>query len=53
MIISHIDSAVQVILDNDSESYIKELAKYLNWKKENKDGETWGSITEAKKYSII
>ena len=46
------DSAVQVVLDNDSELYIKELAKYLNWKKENKDGEPWGSITEQKNIQL-
>ena len=46
------DSAVQVILDKDSESYIKELAKYLNWKKENKDGKLWESITEDKNIKL-
>ena len=46
------DSAVQVILDKDSESYIKELAKYLNWKKENKDGKLWESITEDKNIQL-
>ena len=46
------DSAVQVILDNDSELYIKELAKYLNWKKENKDGKLWESITEDKNIQL-
>ena len=50
------DSAVQVVLDKESELYIKELAKYLNWKKENKDGEPWNNITKDKNtqlYNIL
>lgn len=39
------DSAVQVVLDCNSEYYIKELSKYQNWKKENKDGQLWKTIT--------
>ena len=46
------DSAVQVVLDKESELYIKELAKYLNWKKENKDGKLWKSITEDKNIQL-
>ena len=46
------DSAIQVVLDKDSEVYIKELAKYLNWKKENKDGKLWKSITEDKNIQL-
>lgn len=46
------DSAVQVVLDKDSESYIKELVKYLNWKKENKDGEIWNNITKDKNIQL-
>ena len=46
------DSAVQVVLDKDNELYIKELAKYLNWKKENKDGKLWQSITEEKNIQL-
>ena len=46
------DSAVQVVLDNDSELYIKELAKYLNWKKENKNGELWDNITKEKNIQL-
>ena len=46
------DSAIQVVLDKDGESYIKELAKYLNWKKENKDGKLWESITEDKNIQL-
>ena len=42
------DGAIQVILDTESEKYIKNLSKYQNWKKENKDGELWESITEEK-----
>ena len=40
------DSAVQVIIDNQSEQYLKILSKYQNWKKENKDGELWENITK-------
>jgi len=40
------DSAVQVIIDNQSEQYLKILSKYQNWKKENKDGELWKNITK-------
>ena len=46
------DSAIQVVLDKDSEVYTKELAKYLNWKKENKDGKLWKSITEDKNIQL-
>ena len=42
------DGAVQVTLDTESERYIKTLSKYQNWKKENKDGELWESITKEK-----
>ena len=53
------DSAVQVVLDKESELYIKELTKYLNWKKENKenkDAGRWNNITEVKNtqlYNIL
>ena len=40
------------MLDKDSEVYTKELAKYLNWKKENKDGKLWKSITEDKNIQL-
>lgn len=40
------DSAVQVVIDSQSEQYLKILSKYQNWKKENKDGELWGNITK-------
>ena len=46
------DGATQVVLDNDSEKYIKNLSKYQNWKKENKDGELWESITEEKNIEL-
>ena len=46
------DSAIQVVLDKNSEVYTKELAKYLNWKKENKDGKLWESITEDKNIQL-
>ena len=42
------DSAVQVILDYESDLYLKMLSKYNNWKKENKDGELWKNITKEK-----
>ena len=42
------DNAVQVILDYESELYLKILSKYNNWKKENKDGELWKNITKEK-----
>lgn len=50
------DSAIQVVLDKESELYIKELSKYLNWKKENKDGLPWESIIKKKNihlYNIL
>ena len=46
------DGAIQVILDTESEKYIKNLSKYQNWKKENKDGELWESITEEKNIEL-
>ncbi|MGX7111869.1 type II CRISPR RNA-guided endonuclease Cas9 [Gemella cuniculi] len=46
------DSAIQVILDNNSEKYIKEIVKYLNWKKDNKDGELWKIITSEKNIKL-
>ena len=50
------DSAIQVVLAKESELYIKELSKYLNWKKENKDGLPWESIIKKKNihlYNIL
>ena len=46
------DNAVQVVLDSQSEKYLKILSKYQNWKKENKDGELWESITEEKNIEL-
>ena len=46
------DNAVQVILDKESEKYIKNISKYQNWKKENKDGELWESITKEKNIKL-
>ena len=46
------DNAVQVILDKLSEQYTKILSKYQNWKKENKDGELWESITEERNVEL-
>ena len=46
------DGAIQVVLDSESEKYIKNLSKYQNWKKENKDGELWESITEEKNIEL-
>lgn len=43
----YIDSAIQIVLENNFEKYIKLISKYQNWKKENKDGELWESITEC------
>ena len=40
------DSAVQVVIDSQSEQYLKILSKYQNWKKENKDGELSKNITK-------
>ena len=50
------DSAVQVVIDKESEKYIKLLSKYQSWKKENKDGELWETITSEKNirlYNIL
>ena len=46
------DSAVQIIIDSQSEQYLKILSKYQNWKKENKDGELWENITEEKNVEL-
>ena len=46
------DGAVQVTLDTESEKYIKNISKYQNWKKENKDGELWESITKEKNIEL-
>ena len=42
----YIDSAIQLILEEKIEKYIKLISKYQIWKKENKDGELWKDITE-------
>ena len=46
------DSAVQITIDNQSEQYLKILSKYQNWKKENKDGKLWESITGDKNIEL-
>ncbi len=48
----YIDSAIQIVLENNFEKYIKLISKYQNWKKENKDGELWESITECENKEI-
>ena len=40
------------MIDKNSELYIKELSKYQNWKKENKDGLLWESITAEKNINL-
>ena len=42
------DSAVQVLIDKENEKYIKEIVKFTNWKKDNKDGELSKNITRKK-----
>ena len=42
----YIDSAIQLILEEEIEKYIKLIFKYQNWKKENKEGNVWDNITE-------
>lgn len=42
----YIDSAIQLILEEKIEKYIKLISKYQIWKKENKNGELWENITE-------
>jgi len=42
----YIDSAIQLILEEKIEKYIKLISKYQIWKKENKDCELWKDITE-------
>ena len=46
------DNAVQIIIDSQSEQYLKILSKYQNWKKENKDGELWKNITKEKNLEL-
>ena len=46
------DSAIQVVLDKESELYVKEVSKYLDWKKENKDGKFWESINKEKNIQL-
>ena len=46
------DSAVQVIIDKENERYIKELVKFTNWKKDNKDGELSKNITRKKNIDL-
>ena len=46
------DSAIQVVLDKESEIYVKEVSKYLDWKKENKDGKFWESINKEKNIQL-
>lgn len=48
----YFDNAVQIILDRESEHYIKEISKYNNWKKENKDGQLWETITAEKNIEL-
>ena len=48
----YFDNAVQIVLDRESEHYIKEISKYNNWKKENKDGQLWETITAEKNIEL-
>ena len=47
------DSALQILLSEETEKYIKTIIKFRNWKNENKNGNLWENVSKEDNYKII
>ena len=46
------DSALQILLPEESEKYIKTIFKFKNWKNENKNGNLWENLSKEENYKL-
>ena len=46
------DSALQILLPEEPENYIKTIFKFKNWKNENKNGNLWENISKEENYKL-
>lgn len=46
------DSALQILLPEEPEKYIKTIFKFKNWKNENKNGNLWENLSKEENYKL-
>ena len=46
------DSALQILLPEEFEKYIKTIFKFKNWKNENKNGNLWENLSKEENYKL-
>lgn len=46
------DSALQILLPEELEKYIKTIFKFKNWKSENKNGNLWENLSKEENYKL-
>ena len=46
------DSALQILLSEETEKYIKTIIKFKNWKNENKNGNLWENVSKEENYKL-
>ena len=46
------DSALQILLSEETEKYIKTIIKFRNWKNENKNGNLWENVSKEENYKL-
>ena len=46
------DSALQILLPEEQEKYIKRIFKFKNWKSENKNGNLWENLSKEENYKL-
>ena len=46
------DSALQILLSEETEKYIKTIIKFRNWKNENKNGNLWKNVSKEENYKL-
>ena len=46
------DSALQILLSEETEKYIKTIIKFRNWKNENKNGNLWENVSKEDNYKL-
>lgn len=46
------DSALQILLPEEQQKYIKKIFKFKNWKNENKNGNLWENLSKEENYKL-
>ena len=46
------NSALQILLSEETEKYIKTIIKFRNWKNENKNGNLWKNVSKEENYKL-